>query len=273
MRMSRVGGEVRRALRAQFGSSSGLVVAFGAGFIGLVGWAADTLLELWNEFAPGSALTVLVVSVGLMVVAGVWAGREAPRFRIRQDGHPGKSRALVCFLSIPTRSGDWPIESGIALTSSDNPLEPLALGQPYGQWRMPMEAIRHHVPALERVVVIPSADSGEGREDGSYRYVAEFADRVRSFMETGGVVVEHHPSEGVDYEDLEQLEGALTKSLESLRASGFKDSDILIDVSSGKGTCSAVGALRALDEDLRFEYVSTTDYRVRTYDVRLEEQR
>lgn len=52
-----------------------------------------------------------------------------------------------------------------------------------------------------------------------------------------------------------------------LASKGHGSRDILIDITSGKKVSTVAGAAVALAEDRQFQYVDTTDFRVRTYDI------
>ena len=70
--------------------------------------------------------------------------------------------------------------------------------------------------------------------------------------------------EGADFEDERQISRAIAdarKVLADNRASLHH-----IDVTGGQAICSVVGAVKCLGENDRFTYVSTRDYRSRSYD-------
>lgn len=73
---------------------------------------------------------------------------------------------------------------------------------------------------------------------------------------------------GVHYEDAEGLAGILQAAFHHLVVEKkFKPADILIDITSGTALCSAIGAAVSLDENQRFQYVSTITGKVIPYDV------
>ena len=71
---------------------------------------------------------------------------------------------------------------------------------------------------------------------------------------------------GVLYEDAEALNVAIHHAKEYLRAKNIDP--VVLDITSGKATCSAVAATLALQARERFQYVSTSDRKVRLYDLR-----
>jgi len=155
----------------------------------------------------------------------------------------------------------------MALAESKDQLELIDFSHSLRSWRMPLEAIAHHLPELRHVIVIPSADVSDARP-GTFRCAERFKELLKTLPDVADVEVVIHPQKGVDYEKMEALDAALNDVIEHLlHDKGLTKRQVVIDITGGQGTCSAVGALRALDEDLRFEYVSTADYHLREYDV------
>lgn len=100
--------------------------------------------------------------------------------------------------------------------------------------------------------------------------VEEFRNVVRRLASPGKwnvviTVLPHHAG-GIMYEDAKALSVAINDAKQYLRRK--RVDPVIIDITSGKATCSAVGASLALQTHERFQYVSTTDRRVRLYDLR-----
>jgi hypothetical protein len=73
--------------------------------------------------------------------------------------------------------------------------------------------------------------------------------------------------QGVDFEDASAPRSAVEEAYAHLRAHQVSHEDIVVDITGGQKICTVVGAAMALVEDRQFQYVSTHDYRVRTYDI------
>ena len=186
-----------------------------------------------------------------------------------------KTDSLILFLSLAR-------DSGLAIVQqlqSANLGDLASFGEPNRDfnWYMPVVAIHTHVTFLPqqeplRVVVIPSADSPRG--GGSWRQAATFIEFIHRAAGNGSwnVKVEVLPGyeEGVRYEDLVAVGKSIDAAREYLAPSAKRP--ILIDITSGQATCTAVAAgLAVLTRD-RFQYVSTEDYIVRLYDFRVSQR-
>ena len=163
-----------------------------------------------------------------------------------------------------------------------------------GNWRMPAEAIAHHLGRLRLVVVIPSVatagDVAQFRELMAVKATPQRpAPAVRSCAEVLG---EADLASGLDYDDLEKI----MKTLDDLyRALGDRDkltqagllakggqpgilrgrlreSEILLDITSGFRLVAAGAVAHAvLVPERRFQYVHTErQYHVGSYDITWE---
>ncbi len=129
------------------------------------------------------------------------------------------------------------------------------------RWEMPYLAIRHHLSnpgRLERLFVITS--SGEKGTTGLFPSFQKF---VKQVFPGGKFEIEELPRGGIDFEDIE----GVFKLIEDFYKRGFKEGDILVDITGGQKTNSIAGALVTLSTGRRFQYISTKDKQVRAYDV------
>jgi len=140
-------------------------------------------------------------------------------------------------------------------------------------WYMPIIAIHTHATAYPyeplRVLVIPSAD---GKKQGSFRQWEEFRDLVHRLARVARLavtveVMDRHRG-GVNYEDMEAMSAALREAHAELKPSARHP--ILVDITSGQASCSAVAAALTVQSRACFEYVSTVDYEPLLYDLRVE---
>lgn len=271
----RVTREVRMALQSMFGRLTPVAVFAVIGFTVLLTMNVNTLTE-WLDalFPPSWRVGVFMGFLAFAAVIAWLSGRPVGRYRVTAAAYPAKVPGLVVFLS-------WPggplapipeldaagIERGAMLASTPSPIEHLVRGHPYSSWRMPLEGIRYHALCLKHLVVIASADSDSSREDGSYRCAQRFGQLLELFADLSPLSIKILDNEGIPYEDLEALDDAVSRAVDYLKSQGLKRREIVIDITSGKAMCSAAGAIRSLDEDLSFQYVSTTDRRLRGVDV------
>jgi hypothetical protein len=71
---------------------------------------------------------------------------------------------------------------------------------------------------------------------------------------------------GVDFEAAQDMVDALDTIYKSLNAD-YKDNEIMVDVTGGQKPPAVVGAAVALEDYRLFQYVSTRDYKIRSYDI------
>ncbi|HKJ21688.1 MAG TPA: hypothetical protein VKA13_01250 [Gammaproteobacteria bacterium] len=230
----------------------GILVAWGWPAIaadGLTGLAPFLVVILWLVLAARRAANRIHVAV-------------------TSDRYPDACRVLVLFLSTPP--GETP-DIGAGGNFADKDVRARLAAHP---WRMPCEAIAAHLPRLETVIVVPSADGGpDGARPGSYRSLPAFKELVRSLAGARPVEVlglgEVVPrfERGIDFEDIRTLVDALQEVYARLHADHIPENEIRIDITGGTKPTTAAGATVALAEGRRFQYVSTATYEVHTYDV------
>lgn len=142
-------------------------------------------------------------------------------------------------------------------------------------WYMSLRGILPHVPSFLMshkldVIVIPSADL-DAERPGSWRQLEAFRALVQRLGETYVIRVsglDAH-SEGVSYENPLALSHAVREAKAELKSRNA-EALIVVDITSGQATCSAVGAALTLEEQERIQYVSTNLWSVSMYDLRYE---
>ncbi len=217
---------------------------------------------------------------GLVVILLVWlvirdvarVAANLPRACITAQSPEG-CRVLITFLSPPTD-----LTALMTLTgdiTDDKVREAFARDR----WRMPVEAIAHHVKAkkLETVVVIPSADAGS-EPSGTWRNVDDFRRVVRRFAGSHGVDVvslaDVNPAEwaaGVAFDDAAAVLRSLRDVLQWLRAQGIADSEAIINVTGGTKLATVAGAAATMGLGLSCEYI-TEKYQPVSFAVGYEKQ-
>ena len=222
----------------------------------------DGLMRDWG-WAPFLAL------VGM---AGFWARKAGGEIHVsvHQNDCPAKVRGLILFLSLPGRGKTLEdLQAKVAAGTSariDNQFE-----MPSGSWQMPLEAIDYHCGRLQYVVVIPSANTPDKDEqDGTIHHVDLFEATVKRMRQAAGVTCLRLPDkygDGVDFEDARALVAAVEAAYAVLHDQGIDRDNAVVDITGGTKVATVAGAAGALADDRRFQYVSTRDYRVRSYDI------
>jgi len=203
----------------------------------------------------GLFLPLLVVWFGVQIRRA--SNRIVPAFMVNQQPMPAK--ALVLFLSPPTDLG------AIARIAGDLRVEKTAKDFETDRWHMPMSAIAHHLKILERVVVIASPDAPG--KPGTRNHFDAFRDTVKRLTPSDPNLVVTTYGDGVDFEDAAALIAALETVFRELHAEGYRDEDIVVDVTGGQKVPTVAGAVFTMTPERRFHYVSTHDYRVLSFDL------
>jgi hypothetical protein len=246
-----------------------------------IGWLGDSLFEWFTDLGAlikGQGDTVrdwwplhrIVGMVVLPLLLGwLWrlAGKAEAQLRPRviPDRSPEPVPALILYLSAVKSPEELDrLEAALSRLS-----DPDAFRREFGQssWRMPIEAIAYHLPALRHVLVISSS-----RADGNRHQVRTFKSLVARVFPGANLRVRdiadmdstYEP--GLDFNLVHKLADATNDAYARLRGEGLAAKDILIDITGGSKPCTIAGGAVALAEGRRIQYVSS-DYKVLVYDV------
>lgn len=258
-------------LKSFLGSGKLKTIAIMVFFMLSFGWftnASYTLIMDLDNFLQNLLpnLALLLVFPLLLIILVFYAKYYASSTRVDviPDDKPAKTRALILFLS------HAPIDFIENLSPQHkHQFESIELKKIFPQrhsWQMPFEAIRYHLERLEYVVIIPSLETAE--------FVEKFKELACYLLPTDKPlkIVGYHTLDmdfpkGVDFENIEDLVKATHTAYDYLRKQRVSNRDILIDITGGQKTTTVAGAAVALDAGRLFQYVSTRDYKVRTFDV------
>lgn len=218
----------------------------------------------------------------LVVVWLYWSARKALariNLVIVQDENPQKCKALVLFLSPPGKDVGWLTQDPREETRGSI-LQEDARKKFEGSWRMPMEAVAYHLERLKKIVILPSSDSPQklgmsSQEDGTFRNLDLFkrtvlwfvGDKKPGLQLVGLSELNSQWNAGVDFENAQALVDVLEQAFDWLHNQQITDYEIMVDITGGQKVPTVAGAAVALGEGRRFQYVSTRDYKVRTYDI------
>ena len=141
-----------------------------------------------------------------------------------------------------------------------------------GSWTMPIKAIQHHKDTLQKVIVITS-----GASSLQFPRFKEFIETPppklkgeEEIMEIKVKTKDKKISPIKSFEDLEAVAEAIKDAYKKLKENGIDEKDTIVDITSGQTSNSAAAAILTVLDDKEFQYVSTVDYEVRAYDVRLK---
>ncbi|MGB9618949.1 MAG: hypothetical protein ACPL7K_00895 [Armatimonadota bacterium] len=227
---------------------------------------------------PGRSLVTGTLFLALFAFAvrfGLRRIASGMKLLVVQDDKPATCKVLILFLSPVGK--DIQIANDIAERKLRADIHQLADRQLFnGSWRMPLEAIAYHLNRLEKVIVVPSADS-PGKTDGTFRELDLFRRTVAAMCANPPEVISAHElgadgENGVDFETAAALVGVLERVYDSLRQQ-YPFYEVLIDITGGQKVPTVAGATVALDVGRRIQYVSLRDYSVRVYDFTVSSTR
>jgi len=179
----------------------------------------------------------------------------------------GKAHACLIMLLSPPNKDIFEFPGSEFRISIDNVVMPTTLEKDIEysgwNWQQMLRGIRLHSDKLRTVYLITS--QGVGGKKGSFvsRDIAHGL--ITNYFPTVEV---HRHEEPVNFESFDDLTECLTSVIEHFKSEGFKDKDIVIDVTGGFKTTSIAGSVVTLNKKVTFQYVQTSDpYDVLTYDV------
>lgn len=257
----------------------------------------------WASWCVKYVLGLVVFPI-VIVVLYYQARRISERYLVKayEVLNPGPVKAMVMFLSSDTVAREIREAGGAAKwlavrfpdlayqSTGPEPVESEAFRGTLHSWRMPIEAIRA-LRSLAVVAVIPSSNKTLGQKPGnsaplepSSEMYAEFADLV-GVLTRGRVKVKSLAdcmpgTQGVDYENPEQISVALGQVISSLvrdrnessSPEHFSHAEIVVDITGGQKPASAVAAIfAAVRPERMFMYVSLDGkYTVRLFNLTYE---
>ncbi len=236
----------------------------------VAGWIPDGLSEIISaRFSHDGNLVkgIFLFASGLLILGILtflgWRYSEEAKYEVFED-FPEKKKVLIPFLS-NVRGNEKTVMDEIEklreLSTVEEKIEKVNESSTIKSWRMPLEAIKYHKPRLERVIVITS--------DKSSKHFNAFKELLKEVFgkEVSDMLVEKKVK---SFENIKELFNALNEIYKELREDKFRDRDTIIDITGGQKTSSVAAAfMTAYYSDREFEYVSTEDYTVKSYDVRL----
>ena len=222
-----------------------------------ISWIPDGLSSVLSQFIPKNYFPYIQFLTGfgllliLFFIGNHFMKKKLPNLEIISEP-PAKKKNLILFLS---PSGD---------VSQINSFEDFKnIRTP---WQMPVVAIRYHLPELKNVYVILSSRSKTQFEDFVLLIKKLFPEQNLNIVPIG-------LDKNIDFENMEELKEIIEQTYDLIkRKYKSKDKEIIIDITGGQKLVSIVGALQTLIKDREFQYVSTSDYNVKSFDIRYYEE-
>lgn len=250
-----------------------------------ISWLGDTLFELLTDLdAAAQGQTIenwwplhRRIGVGFFAAELVvlwWLARDVRRRyrpRIGSDPKPAQARGLILFLS---NLKPGPLDELTAKMPELTGIDAFRAGAGENNWRMPLEAIAYHLPRLQRVVAVCSAESIVQWPRFQELVRQLFRDAVLDLCELSELCPQDEDYQGgLAFDDVATVARATDDALDALLAAGLPLSDILIDITGGQKPNAVAATAVALAEGRRIQYVSgkgAAPYDVTVYDVTYE---
>jgi hypothetical protein len=256
---------VKRVVRNFLGTEHFSWIALGLAvlFFVMAGWIPDGIT---NILLPGGDFTQglwqICVALTIFAILGLTLSRkiDGPQ-NIRVEVRvPEAAKVLEIFLSPIGRSPGREHDILDRLAKD----EPVASEELNGtSWEMPLIAINHHLARLELLVVVTS--QGEG---GSALLFPAFKNLLAQYFPDAGFTIEELTTPDLNFEDLAGVHTLLDAWYGKVSTLGrHKNHDIITDLTGGQKPASIAAALATLVEGRKFQYVSTTDKKVQSFDL------
>jgi hypothetical protein len=223
----------------------------------VTGWLPDGIAELLRgEWLEGSCK--LISSLAILFFIGYKlkkAFKHTGRIEVKRE-EPPPTKVLAIFLSPLVRKlKPEDIENAIKARSFSKTKNTLN----GTEWEMPVKAIEHHSP--EVVYVLTSEGS-----TGTTNLMPLFQTTIEKLFPSVIKVVEF-PKGGIDFEDIRKVFSSIEDLYREAIRKGFKEDEIIVDITGGQKTNSIAGAIATLSIGRKFQYISTRDKKVSSYDV------
>ena len=227
-----------------------------AGVLLFFAWLPDGMSSLLDKIFGGEILkwsakdgTMLVQILGSIVIFGVIKRiipKDIPNVDICINDRPKRAKVLVLFLS----ENNGGIEEILKFKTIDE----------YGRnnYRMPLKAIDYHKQRLKKIIVACSEKS-HGDRDKFLKCVQNLFGKELADMTNVRCIK--------NFEDAKSVYKFLESVYSQLKQEGFTEDDIVFDVTGGQKAISIAGAMFAIPNDRHLQYVSTSDYTVKHYDL------
>lgn len=220
-------------------------------------WLPDGLSALFDkffggeflkwEFKDGTMLCQILGAIFMLYTVMKMIPKKVADVDISINEAPKKAKALVLFLSKNDRA--------------DDDINLKTINDFKSNYKMPLVAINYHKDRLEKIVLVCSKESFNQKD---------------KFIKCAESIFGNHLSNMMDTKCIDSLEMAkdvydcLEQIYKDLKDSKIDEKEIVFDVTGGQKVVGIAGAIFAIPNDRHLQYVSTTDYKVRYYDLTYE---
>jgi len=217
-------------------------------------WLPDGIVTIFSIFCPKISTAWLQVGIPFIMIftAFFWFRHIADthELSVKIDEKPSSAKALILFLSENKNPKEYQCISSIDEMKSN--------------WQMPLIALNYHAISLSTVKIVTSFESGKQFE--------EFKNTVHKLLPNFEVSMINKYHNEINFENAESVFKTLDIIYTEL-LTHIKKESIYIDLTGGTKVVALAGSIFALPEDRTVQYVSTTDNKVRLYDLQYHPNR
>jgi hypothetical protein len=227
-----------------------------AGVLLFFAWLPDGMSSLLDKIFGGEILkwsakdgtmaVQILGSIAIFCAIKHIIPKSVPNVDIDINDRPKKAKALVLFLSY-----NWEANNSLKLMKIEE------FGEK-NNYRMPLTAIDYHKDKLEKIIIACSEKSHGDREKFLKCVQNLFGKELADMANVRYIK---------NFEDAKSVYKFLESVYRQLKQEGFMEDDIVFDVTGGQKAISIAGAMFAIPNDRHLQYVSTSDYTVKHYDL------
>jgi hypothetical protein len=220
----------------------------------VAGWLPDGIAELLRgEWVECSYKLTLSLAILIFIGYGLKkALKHEGRIEVISRS-PSSAKILALFLS-PLFRNLKPEDIQEALNKGDFSRDMLN----GSEWEMPVKAIEFHSPEVLYVL------TSQG-DTGTHHLMPLFENIIKKLF-PALKIIEFKPG-GIEFEDIKEVFSSIEELYKKAKLNGFKEDDIIVDITGGQKTNSIAAAIATLSIGRKFQYVSTRDKKVLSYDI------
>lgn len=253
----------------------------------LAGWLPDTLSLLIGLLFKDNASFLLIIKAVIVVGLIIYFFKELKKVNIhfsplevRVEDNPAQAKVLLLFLS-PIGPKDKADDRMKLLDNLYNPSVDEETNKKEVDkfmsddftrwpWYMPIKAIEKHLARLEIIYIITSKQTCP-----QYEYFQKLFDiYLKYYGNSKKVELSLWPndSDGEEFSDIRHIFNLVNSFYDEMYKHNYKNNDIIVDVTGGMVPTSIGATMATLAKGRTAQYVSTMDYKVRTYDLTYREE-
>lgn len=241
---------------------SWMTLFFAACIFLVMGWLPDGVIDIITNifkiqegnitkaYIQFGLSAIFLMSIGFMIKKGL-------NDKVEVKNEPSsKAKILVLFLSPLVKAKLEDIQAKL----QEGTIQVIDMdGSP---WEMALIGIKHHYPELEVLCIATSSGV-----KGTHLQMPVFKDIVVKFYPEIKEIKELIKG-GMDFENFKLVYSSIEDLYkQESKNSRYKENEIIVDITGGQKPNSVAGAVATLSLGRKFQYISTIDKHVQSYDI------